>query len=121
MMSFSKVLLRNANGPANANLRELIVSFSVAAINAKDAERWVILFSGPILLKIEMSASTFGIFIPVKTESFGNSLKFNNGSVIVSVEDTDTGEVRTATVDYSPSKSEAEATAEAIEEASNKF
>ena len=43
------------------------------------------------------------------------------GSVIVTVEDTDTGEVRTATVEYSPTKSEAEATAEAIEEASNKF
>ncbi|MBQ8282022.1 MAG: hypothetical protein IJZ01_00415 [Paraprevotella sp.] len=43
------------------------------------------------------------------------------GSVVISVRDTDTGEVRTATVDYSPSKSEAEATAEAIEEASNKF
>lgn len=43
------------------------------------------------------------------------------GSSIVSVQDTETGEVRTATVNYSPSKSEAEATAEAIEEASNKF
>lgn len=43
------------------------------------------------------------------------------GSVIVSVRDTDTGEVRTATVDYSPTKSETQATAEAIEEASNKF
>ena len=43
------------------------------------------------------------------------------GSSIVSVQDTETGEIRTATVDYSPSKSEAEATAEAIEEASNKF
>ena len=43
------------------------------------------------------------------------------GSVIVSVRDTDTGEVRTATVEYMPSKSEAQATAEAIEEASNKF
>lgn len=43
------------------------------------------------------------------------------GSVVVTVEDTETGEVKTATVDYSPSKSEAEATAEAIEEASNKF
>ena len=43
------------------------------------------------------------------------------GSSIVSVQDTETGEIRTATVDYSPSKSEAQATAEAIEEASNKF
>lgn len=43
------------------------------------------------------------------------------GSVIVSVRDTDTGEVRTASVEYMPSKSEAQATAEAIEEASNKF
>lgn len=43
------------------------------------------------------------------------------GSSIVSVQDTETGEVRTATVNYSPSKSETEATAEAIEEASNKF
>ena len=43
------------------------------------------------------------------------------GKVLVSVEDSDTGEVRTATVDYSPSKSEAEAIAEAIENASNKF
>lgn len=43
------------------------------------------------------------------------------GFAVISVRDTDTGEVRTATVDYSPSKSEAEATAEAIEEASNKF
>lgn len=43
------------------------------------------------------------------------------GSSIVSVQDTETGEVRTATVNYSPFKSEAEATAEAIEEASNKF
>ena len=42
-------------------------------------------------------------------------------SSIVSVQDTETGEVRTATVNYSPSKSEAEATAQAIEEASNKF
>lgn len=43
------------------------------------------------------------------------------GTVVVSVRDTDTGEVRTASASYSPSKSEAEATAEAIEEASNKF
>ena len=43
------------------------------------------------------------------------------GSVVVSVRDTETGEVQTAAVNYTPSKSEAEATAEAIKEASNKF
>lgn len=43
------------------------------------------------------------------------------GSVVVTVRDTETGEVKTATAYYNPSKSEAEATAEAIEDASNKF
>ncbi len=43
------------------------------------------------------------------------------GTVIVTVRDTDTGDVRTASVNYTPFKSEAEATAEAIELASNKF
>lgn len=43
------------------------------------------------------------------------------GNVLVSVRDTETGEVQTASVDYTPSKSEGEATAEAIKEASDKF
>lgn len=43
------------------------------------------------------------------------------GTVVVTVRNTETGEVRTATASYNPSKSEAVATAEAIEEASNKF
>lgn len=43
------------------------------------------------------------------------------GSVVVTVRDTETGEVQTAHADYSPSKSEAEATTEAIREASAKF
>lgn len=43
------------------------------------------------------------------------------GSVVVTVRDTETGEVRTAHADYSPSKSETEATAEAIKDASDKF
>lgn len=43
------------------------------------------------------------------------------GSVVVTVRDTDTGEVRTASVDYNPNKSESQAIAESIEEASNKF
>lgn len=43
------------------------------------------------------------------------------GHVVVSVRDTETDEVQTASVDYSPSKSEGEATAEAIKEASDKF
>lgn len=42
------------------------------------------------------------------------------GSVTVSVRDTETGEVHTASADYCPSKSVGEATAEAIENASNK-
>ena len=43
------------------------------------------------------------------------------GSVTVSVRNTDTDEVKTASVDYCPSKSEGEATAEAIKDASDKF
>lgn len=43
------------------------------------------------------------------------------GSVIVSVRDSETGEVQTAHAEYTPNKSEAEATAEAIKEASDKF
>lgn len=45
------------------------------------------------------------------------------GSVVISVRDTDTGEVKTGTANYSPygGNSEAEAIAEAIEQASNKF
>lgn len=43
------------------------------------------------------------------------------GSVSVSVRNTETGEVRTANVDFCPSKDVGEATAEAIEIASNKF
>lgn len=43
------------------------------------------------------------------------------GNVSVSVRDSETGEIQTASVDYTPSKSEGEATAEAIKEASNKF
>lgn len=43
------------------------------------------------------------------------------GSAIVSVRDTETGEVRTASVDYCPSKSPSEAIAEAIQEANSKF
>lgn len=43
------------------------------------------------------------------------------GSVTVSVVDTETGNVSTSTVEYTPSKSEGEATAEAIQEASNSF
>jgi len=43
------------------------------------------------------------------------------GSVQVSVRDTETDEVRTASVDFCPSKDVGEATAEAIQDASNKF
>ena len=43
------------------------------------------------------------------------------GNVIVTVRDTETGEVQTASVDYTPSKSKGEATAEAIKEASDNF
>ncbi|MCQ2344812.1 MAG: hypothetical protein MJ002_07880 [Paludibacteraceae bacterium] len=43
------------------------------------------------------------------------------GSVSVSVRNTETDEVRTANVDFCPSKDVGEATAEAIEIASNKF
>lgn len=43
------------------------------------------------------------------------------GSVQVSVRDTDTDEVRSASVDFCPSKDVGEATAEAIQDASNKF
>lgn len=43
------------------------------------------------------------------------------GSVTVSVRDTETGTVNTASVSYDTIKSEGEATAEAIKEASDKF
>ena len=43
------------------------------------------------------------------------------GSVTVSVRNTETDEVQTANVDYSPSFDEGEATAQAIKEASDKF
>lgn len=43
------------------------------------------------------------------------------GCVTVSVRDTETGSVATSTVEYTPSKSEGEATSEAIKEASNSF
>ena len=43
------------------------------------------------------------------------------GSVVVTVRDTETGEVQIGHADYSPSKSEAEATAEAIKSASDNF
>lgn len=43
------------------------------------------------------------------------------GDVVVSVRDTETDEVQTASVEYTPFKSEGEATAEAIKEASDKF
>ncbi len=43
------------------------------------------------------------------------------GTAIVSIRDTDTSEVRTATARYDPSKSKEEAISEAIEIASNKF
>ena len=43
------------------------------------------------------------------------------GSVQVSVRDTETNEVRTASVNFCPSKDVGEATAEAIQDASNKF
>ena len=43
------------------------------------------------------------------------------GSVQVSVRNTETDEVRCASVEYSPSVSVGEATARATEEASNKF
>ena len=43
------------------------------------------------------------------------------GSVTVSVRNTDTNEVQTASVSYDTIKSEGEATAEAIKDASDKF
>ena len=43
------------------------------------------------------------------------------GTAHITVENTETGEVRVASVDYSPTKSQDEAIAEGIEEASNKF
>lgn len=43
------------------------------------------------------------------------------GRVTVSVRNTETDNVATSTVEYTPSKSEGEATAEAIKEASNSF
>lgn len=43
------------------------------------------------------------------------------GTAIVSIRDTDTSEVRTATARYDSSKSKEEAISEAIEIASNKF
>ena len=43
------------------------------------------------------------------------------GHVTVSVRDTETNEVHSASVDYSPSKSIGEAQAEAIDEANRKF
>ncbi len=55
--------------------------------------------------------------ISKKNEGYSSSY----GTVVVTVRNTETGEVRTATASYNPSKSEAVATAEAIEEASNKF
>ncbi len=43
------------------------------------------------------------------------------GHVVVTLRNTETNEIRSASVDYSPSKSIGEAQAEAIDEAGRKF